>query len=146
MAIELLIKLELLEVTEAVSPGWSSVSYYFYVCYEKWDFCNNDWLNQLSFGYESHGFLPPYIEVRNLSQFPQQRTLCFCGWLCSFLFCQRPMEINQERYDFVLGILYGHHDWHCNYRFLHCLCFSKSVSECSEPLADKICARFYYSI
>lgn len=43
MAIELLIKLEWLEVTEAVSPGWFSVSYYFYVCCEKWDFCNNDW-------------------------------------------------------------------------------------------------------
>lgn len=42
MAIELLIKSELLEVTEAVYPGWSSVSYYFNVCCEKWDFCNND--------------------------------------------------------------------------------------------------------
>lgn len=24
--------------------------------------------------------------------------------------------------------------------FLHCLCFSKSVSECSEPLAEKMLA------
>lgn len=52
---------------------------------------------------------------------------------------------NKSRYDFVLGILYGHRDWHCNYRFLHCLCFSKGTSQCSEALAEKICARFYYS-
>lgn len=96
--------------------------------------------------WESCFFFAPDVQVRNLSNFPQQRTLCFCSWLCSFLFYKRPMEINQIRYDFVLGILYGHHDWHCNYRFLHCLCFSKSVSECSEPLTEKICAKFYYSI
>lgn len=42
MAIELLIKSELLEVTEAVSPGWSSVSCFLYIGCEKWDFCNND--------------------------------------------------------------------------------------------------------
>lgn len=147
MAVELLIKLELLEVTEAASPGWSSVSYYFSVLW-KMGFLQQ-WLIELAqFWLRESCFPPPppYVQVRNLSQFPQQRTLCFCSWLCSFLFCQRPMEINQVRYDFVLGILYGHHDWHCNYRFLHCLCFSKSVSECSEPQAEKICARFYYTI
>lgn len=53
---ELLIKSELLEVTEAASPGWSSVSSYFYVGCEKWDFGNNDGLAYLSFGYESNRF------------------------------------------------------------------------------------------
>lgn len=53
---ELLIKPELLEVTGAVSPGWSSVSYYFYVGHEKWDFCNNDGLVYLSFGCENNRF------------------------------------------------------------------------------------------
>lgn len=137
----------MLEVTEAVSPGWSSVSYFFYIGCEKWDFCNNDWLVYLSFGYESYRlYFFSYVQVGNGCNFPQQRTLCFCSWHCSFLFCQRPMETNEVRYDFVLGILYGLPDWHCNYRFLHCLCFSKSISECFEPLAEKFCARFYYSV
>lgn len=101
----------------------------------------------LSFGYESYRlYFFSYVQVGNRCNFPQQRTLCFCSWHCSFLFCQRPMETNEVRYDFVLGILYGLPDWHCNYRFLHCLCFSKSISECFEPLAEKFCARFYCSV
>lgn len=108
MAVEPLIKSE---VTEAASPGWFSVSWYFYMCCEKWDFCHNGWLKYFKFGSESQIFFsPPYVKARNQNQFLQQRTLCFCSWLFSFLFCQRPREINQVRYDFVLGILYGHHD------------------------------------
>lgn len=45
---------------------------------------------------ESRFSLPPFVQVRSLRQFPQQRTLCFCCCLCRVLFCQRPMEINQD--------------------------------------------------
>lgn len=90
------VRVELLEVTETGSPGMSSLSY-FYVSCERWNFWNK-WLIELAQFWlgEPCFSLAPHVQVRNVRQFPQQRTLCFCCWLCRFLFCQRPMEINQD--------------------------------------------------
>lgn len=139
------IKVELLEVTEAGSPGWSSLSY-FYMCCEKWNFWSK-WLIELTqfwLGEPCFSLAPSCSGKECQAVSPAEDTVFLLLALWGFVLPKT--HGNKSRYDFVLGILYGHHDWHCNYRFLHCLCFSKGTSQCSEAVAEKICARFYYSI
>lgn len=90
------VKVELLEVTEAGSPGWSSLSYFYMWC-EKWNFRSKCLIELAQFWLGEPCFsLAPSCPGKGCQGFPQQRTLCFCCWLGRVLFCQRPMEINQD--------------------------------------------------
>ena len=103
---------------------------------EKWDDCQHHW---------------GVMEARDQAGVLQVLATNSCpvpGGLPRGLQCSRvPFPVPGSRQlRMVLGILHGFHDWQSNYRFLHCLCLSKSTAECFEPAAGRRSTRFHYNV
>lgn len=59
--------------------------------------------------------------------------------------CPLPMP-GRRQPRVVLGVLHECHDWHNNYRLLHCFCLLKYIAKCFELVARRCSARFHYNV